>query len=228
MDCLEFRRIKLTDPVRANEQLTAHLRECPACATFAGRCASFETELEAAIRIPVDDGLARRIVLSHRLGGASRKLWTLAASVLLAIALGGVAAWQITAPNPVLATASAEHVIGEPVAMAAQQHISTAELAKALALSGASITGSLEVSYLHDCPVPGGWGKHMVLKTPMGKVTLITMPNQKIYRRLAMRDHGLNVAVAPARMGSFAVIADSPQALAAAEKIVADAIVWRA
>ena len=228
MDCLEFRRVKLADPGRVNEEMASHLRECAACAAFAARCDDFEVSLEAAARIPVDDGLAKRIVLNRRLGGPSRQNWALAASILLVAALTGTLAWQVTAPNPVLATASAEHVIGEPIAMAARQKIADAELAKALALSGAKLSRSLEVSYLHDCPVPGGWGKHIVLNTPLGKATLITMPNQKIYRRLAMGEHGLSVAVAPARMGSFAVIADSPRALAMAEKTVNDAIDWSA
>ena len=137
------------------------------------------------------------------------------------------AVWQITAPSPVLATASVEHVLDEPVAMLANRHVEAAELANALSLSGATLSSALQVSYLRDCPVPGGWGKHFVVNTPMGKATIITMPNQKVYRRLMMNQRGLSVAVAPAEMGSFAVIADSPQALAAAEKIVAGAVTWR-
>ena len=228
MDCIEFRRIKLAEPNRATEEFTSHLRGCAACTTFAERCDRIDIELEAALRIPVDDNLIRRIVLNHRLRGTSRRTWAVAASIFFGIAVSAAVGWQMTASNPVLASASAEHVIGEPAAMSAQQDIGSAELLSALALSGAKLSRPLDVSYLHDCPVPGGWGKHIVLKTPLGKATLITMPNQAIYRRLSAQEHGLSVAIAPANMGSFALIAETPEALALAEKVVADAIVWRA
>ena len=68
MNCLEFRRIKRAEPARMNNEMVAHARNCAGCAAFVVRWQAFEAELSAAARIPVDDGLARRIVLNHRLG----------------------------------------------------------------------------------------------------------------------------------------------------------------
>src|SRR5882724_7242973 len=152
MNCLEFRRIKRAEPARMNNEMVAHARNCAGCAAFVVRWQAFEAELSAAARIPVDDGLARRIVLNHRLGERPSRVWAIAAGMLLAVALSVGAVWQMTAPSPVLATASVEHVLGEPVAMLANRHVEAAELANALSLSAATLSGALEASYLRDCP----------------------------------------------------------------------------
>ena len=87
---------------------------------------------------------------------------------------------------------------------------------------------SAAVSYLNDCPVPGGFGKHIVVQTPAGKVTVITMPNQSVMRKGILESGGLIAAVMPAGKGSFAIIAPSRVSLAAAEQTLQQYISWSA
>jgi hypothetical protein len=98
----------------------------------------------------------------------------------------------------------------------------------ALGLSGAVIKAAFNnVTYLHDCPVPGGWGKHIVLQTSAGKVTLITMPSQKVAWSKTRKDQGYIAAVRPAQVGSYAIVAENESAFKAAEQLINQNVTWR-
>ena len=103
------------------------------------------------------------------------------------------------------------------------------DLKLALANSGAALKQDFAeaVIYLHDCPVPGGIGKHIVWETPRGKVTLITMPNQTVYWRAEGEYKGLMTTLRPAGRGSFAIVAENEAALKTAEAMLDQHILWR-
>ena len=230
MNCLQFRRNKLAAPRHMSEGAVAHALECSSCAEFSRSQDRFEYQLETAVQIPVDPTLAQRIVLDRKLKiGRRTRLYAMAASVLLVAALGAGFGYRAFAPDTRVLHASVDHVLGEPSAFEAQQAVSQDDLALALANSGAQLKQDFAkaVIYLHDCPVPGGVGKHMVWITPRGKVTLITMPNQKVYWRAEGEYKGLITALRPAKRGSFAIIADNEAALKSAEAMLDQHIIWR-
>jgi len=229
MNCLEYRRLLLTDPRSADAQAVAHRDSCPRCAEHAKQALAFEQALEEAIKVPVDPSLAQRIVLDHKLKDSQRgRRRALAAGVLVLAGAGGVLSMRWLRADPI-AVASIDHVIGEPSSFAAQQRVAAADLNAALSLSGASVRSGLAeaVTYLHDCPVPGGWGKHIVVNAPSGRFTLITMPSCPVARRATLARAGLFTVVMPARAGAFAIVADSQRSLAEAERYIAQTVDWR-
>jgi Protein of unknown function (DUF3379) len=230
MNCLEFRRSLMAQPQIRNAELNEHSRTCVLCAEFVKRNNAIEAKLAQAINVPVDSGLASRIMLNHNLkrNHRSGNWMAMAASVLAAVGVTIGAVTYSMAPDPALLTASIEHVSGEPGAMKAQQKVSQQEMVAALGLSGASVKGGFtNVSYLHDCPVPGGFGKHIVLQTSAGKVTLITMPSQNVAWSKTRKQDGYIAAVHPAKIGSYALVADNDAAYKAAEKFINQNVTWR-
>ena len=230
MNCLEFRRLKLSQPTGLTVAANEHLMTCQGCAEFARRAGEFEVELAAALAVPVPEHLADRVLLNHGLKRDYRAtLAGIAAAILLAIGGTFFAGYIFYAPDPVLLTQSIHHVLGEPAALAAQQSVTQGDMAAALAGSGAKLVADLgpAVSYLHDCPVPGGMGKHIVVQTPKGKVTVLTMPNRSVRRKGTLEAQGLVAAVMPAGKGSFAIIGESRSALADAELTLQHHIRWR-
>ncbi|MGB8338044.1 MAG: DUF3379 family protein [Burkholderiales bacterium] len=230
MNCMEFRRSLLAQPHIRNQALDEHECTCAACAEYAKRSDAFELKLAQAVEVPVDSSLESRIMLNHNLRRHGRAgNWTaLAASVVAAVGVTVGAVLYSMAPDPGLLTASIEHVSGEPGAMKAQQKVSQQEMIAALGLSGASIKdGFINVTYLHDCPVPGGFGKHIVLQTEAGKITLITMPSQNVARSKTRKQGGFIAAVHPAKIGSYALVADNDAAFRAGEKIISQNVSWR-
>lgn len=230
MNCLEFRRLKLAQPGGLPEEAREHLRACPGCAEFARKAGEFEVELAAAIAVPVPENLADRVLLNHGLKRDYRAtLAGVAAAILLLIGGTFSAGYFLYAPDPVLLTSSISHVLGEPNALAARQSVTRADMEAALATSGAKLVADLgpAVSYLHDCPVPGGMGKHVVLQTAKGKVTVITMPNRSVRRKGTTEAQGLVATVMPAGKGSYAIVGESYASLAAAEQTLQHHIRWR-
>ena len=230
MNCLQFRRNKLATPRQMPNDAASHALECPSCAEFAHDMDRFESQLEVAVNIPVDPTMAQRIVLDRKLkSGRSTRLYAIAASVLLVSALGLSIGYKQFAPDTRLVHASVDHVFHEPYAFDSKQVVSKEDLKLALASSGAQLRQDFAdaVIYLHDCPVPGGVGKHIIWVTPRGKVTLITMPNQKVFWRAEGEYKGLITALRPAGRGSFAIVADNEAALKTAEAMLDQHINWR-
>lgn len=230
MNCLEFRRSLMAQPQMRNAELREHTQICSLCAEYAKRSDALEAKLAQVVNVPVDSGLASRIMLNHNLKRNHRagNWMALAASVVAAVGITIGAVVYSMAPDPGLLTASIEHVTGEPSAMTSQQKVSQQEMTAALALSGAIIkAGFNNVTYLHDCPVPGGFGKHIVLQTSAGKVTLITMPSQNVAWSKTRKDKGYIAAVRRAQVGSYALVAENETAFKAAEQLINQNVTWR-
>ncbi len=233
MNCLEFRRSLTAQPHIRYAALSQHQLSCPACADFARRTDAFEAKLAQAIAVPVDSSLESRILLKHNLrgNGSSGNWMAMAASVVAAMGVTIGAVIYSMAPDPNLLTASIEHVSGEPQAMTAQEKITQRDMTAALNLSGGLMKANFtnaSVTYLHDCPVPGGFGKHIVLQTEGGKVTLITMPSQNLSWSKTRKQKGYIAAIYPAKIGSYAIVAENDVAFNAGEKIINQNIAWRA
>lgn len=179
MNCLDLRRILLADPRADSTVLRAHLGACPACRAFAAGLARDERVLQQALAVPVPQHLAERVLLSTRLGGTRWRSWALAASVVMALALGAGMWLQPQAQAPGWSEIVLAHVLSERAALAHQDHVSSAALATAMADYGLQVRGDLgRVRYLDHCEMPGGKGLHVVLESPeLGVVTLILPPS---------------------------------------------------
>lgn len=231
MNCLEFRRQKLAAPNDVSLEAREHESSCAGCADFMRKADRFEAELAAAIAVPVPENLAHRVLLSHGLKRDYRaRVMGIAASLLLVTAMTFSTGYYVSAPSTYVFDSSFKHVLGEPVAMSARQTVTRKDMEQALAGSGATLVADVSgaVSYLNDCPVPGGFGKHIVLQTAAGKVTVITMPNQRVMRKGTMESGGLIAEVMPAGKGSYAIIAPSRVSLAAAEQKLQQFVIWSA
>ena len=113
MNCLEFRREKLADPRRLSPEAQTHPTGCPACAAFAREADETERELDRALLTPVPEGLADRIIFQSENPRPAWRAWALAASVVLAVALG-FSGWNSKNASDQYARLAIEHVVMEP------------------------------------------------------------------------------------------------------------------
>jgi hypothetical protein len=229
MNCLDFRRLKLADPNRLPAAAQAHAGECAACAEFARVQDAFEQHLSEAARVPLDAALGARVLLRQQLKHASfRRVFARAALVVLGCAVLLGVGVRLFTPEAALFDVSATHVAREPKAFMADERRSNAELDAALADSGAKLMRPIDanISYIHRCPVPGGLGKHIIIRTGAGTITLLTMPNKKVYFRKVKLKNGYAVALLPCKHGSVAVVARSEGELAAFEAQLRQHVKW--
>lgn len=219
MTCLEARRELLADPLRPSEALRAHLDECVSCAATAKRARSMDERLYNALKLPVPEGLADRLLLTQTTRHRRRlqgPFLALAAAVVLSV--GAVVFWQFGV-QPVSQAQALEryvvdHIKHEPAALVSRERVPRAAVVELLAAHGLELTGSLEnVVFAKRCPTPDGMGLHFVVNTDRGPVTLIYMPGQSLGERVAVEAETLSGYVTRFRDGALALVGAPGQSL---------------
>lgn len=219
MSCLEFRRAVTVDPRRLDPDARTHAETCVACREFLGRSLEFEDRLASALKIPLPPGLSERIGRAATVSLNSKRWFALAASLILAIALAAVLAWPRDDP---LALAGIDFVVFEE-----SQAIADAKPADAAALQrvardmGVALPAQLgEVRYIGTCPFAGTTAYHVLVKSPLGKVTLLLIPDRPLASRVVASARGLEAAVVPAFGGSIAIIGDTARGIVRVETLL--------
>ena len=219
MNCFEFRRTILADPRRLGAEAAEHAGECAGCKEFLARTLDEEALLARALRVAVPEGLHARI-LDRRAAGRSRVRWlALAASVLVAVTIALAIGWT---RNDELALAGIDFVVLEEA-----QSITDAAptdwnaLVRVAREMGVSLPEQLgEMRYICVYPFTAGAAHHLLVKTPLGKVTLLLIPDRALASRAAAAAYGLNAAVLPAAKGTIVIIGDSPRSVERAEMLL--------
>ncbi len=221
MNCLELRRMAMIDPHQLGEAATAHAEKCEACRDYLARTFLFETELAIALRVPAPDGARERAVYNALSAPASkRSRWlALAASFLLAVALGAALVWPRNDP---MALAGIDFVVFEEAqAILDAKPVDPEALKRVVAQLGISLPDQLgELRYTGTCPFAGGMAHHIVAKTPMGKVTLLLLPERSVSVRAVATARGLEAIITPVAGGSVAIVSNSALSIERAEMML--------
>ena len=175
MNCLQFRRAVLSDPRRPGDQAAAHVGQCAACAGFLAHALESEDEIAAALRIEPPGGLAERLLGSAKRTQRPWRRLALAASLLVAAALGYLLGAPRTDP---LALAAIDFVVfDEAHAIAVAKPPDMQALVDVSRKMQVSLSKQLgELRYICVYPFAGAGAHHLLVSTPLGKVTLLLMP----------------------------------------------------
>lgn len=219
MNCLEFRRASLSDPRRLDAAAMEHAEQCPACRDFHARGLEAESRLAAVLRVKVPGGLHARVL--DRTSAARRPMrWlALAASLLVAVAIAFFAA----APgNDPVALAGIDFVMYEEAqAIADAKPTDVQVLAGVAREMGVSLSEQLgEIHYVGTCPFAGTTAHHVLVKTPLGKVTLLLVPDRPLGSRVVATAHGMQAAIVPVKAGSVAIIGGSGRSVVRTETLL--------
>jgi anti-sigma factor RsiW len=225
MNCLDFRRELNTDPRRLSPPAQAHAEACPACARRMAGQVALEARLAGALRVDPPAGLADRVLLAARMGRQRQmRLYALAAGVVLAV---GVSLSLPVLDRPEnLARMGIAHVLAEPQFLARQAPVDPAVVAEEFVRVGARVEGALPAVHAAPCPVPGGDGAHIVLKTPYGMVTVLLIPNRDPAELQRAAGRGYIAVVHHARRGCYTLVATSERALAYAQAMLERSLRW--
>ncbi|WP_426661825.1 DUF3379 family protein [Rhodanobacter aciditrophus] len=215
MDCLEFRRRLGAEPQSRDPALLAHRRDCPACAAAWERAQAFEHELLAALDVPVPDGLAERVLLAQATGERRQQTarrrhlgYALAASVLLALGVGGYAWRQHDARSlPALAVA---HMPGEIHSLDLVRPVTAQAVAAGFADRGVQLRGPLPagVTYVHDCPVGPYKTVHLVSRVDNMPVAVLYVPGKQVARARDFHRDGWQGRIVPLQHGTLVMLTD--------------------
>jgi hypothetical protein len=224
MNCMEFRRRTLAFPREIDPACRAHARDCTSCAEFLARADAMEQGIEQAVRVPVPEGLADRIILRHKFRSRRRfNGFAVAATLLVATGLTFTRSYFTSETG--LARALVAHVLNEPESLRANEVVSAVQLASALAQAGGVLRGPIgNAVYYNWCPLPGGEGSHLAFETPFGRATVLLLPKRERAQRATL--NGFSAAVLPLGRGSIGVVADSPEKLERICQLLRQQVQW--
>lgn len=232
MNCLAFRRLLLAAPRENASALHEHLEHCTDCARLARNVKAFDRKLTRAMRLPVPDGLAERILLPRL---PTRRRWhygaAAAAALIAAIAAGTLAPGVLESDEPALAATAVGpfHPAVEAIAMVVEQEPALLKegrvgdprvLERKLKELGLELKkANISIRYIGKCQLRGSDCDHLVLVTPEGHVSVILTADEHPSQRVLVADRRMTALLSPAPAGAYIVVAESPKAVKRAQKL---------
>ena len=236
MNCLDFRRRLMTDPMAGGYDLQEHEDDCPGCAAFARELRAKEILLRNLLReAKPPEGMAERIQLAARFerrAAAQRRWWYgAAAGVLLAIGASMVSLWTTTLErsNLGLAQAVLNHIEDEASHLREARPVTGARVKWVFRRFGATLTADIgPVHFAAECLMRHRTGVHLVMPGKMGAITVFYMPGEMSTADLPVRSERFVGRIVPTAWGSVAVVGESGEPLQGLGERLAAAVDWPA
>ncbi|NCF26983.1 MAG: DUF3379 family protein [Gammaproteobacteria bacterium] len=233
MNCIEFRRILLTDPGTLDAEFTEHRHHCPDCSDAVERSAHFERCLQEAVNIPVPENLASRILLKQSFESHDERPWwrtgrvyALAASIMLVAGLVFLG-FNSQVEQRRLSEEFVALVNGAPYALAPNPRVSSSEISTALEPAGLDLQGDIgDVTFAGRCIVRGKLSGHIVVRGDTAPVTVFLISEQLVTARATIRSDHYSGVVVPQGTGTIAIVSSPGESLENVEALVRSAIRW--
>ncbi len=225
MNCLEFRRRLLGDPLQASEEMVSHQAECATCNGFALETRRLEASLRSAVAIEPPETLEARALLRqilHAEAKVSRR------QIMVRVAAGLIGVFAV---GTIVASVVRDRLPAEIIAHSKPGNFGAGRMASAdqvtHVLQSIGRTGpnsALRVVYANNCVIADHLAAHLVLNQGGQAVNVFLMPMVNVTsteRFRADRYVGEIRAFAP---GSIAVVAEKADELEPAYQLVASAL----
>jgi len=223
MDCLEFRRRVGAEPFTADGEISAHRGACAACARYQDELQAMDGLIARALA--VEPGRIRRTAASPAAAPDRRRLFAIAASLVVGLAVGFML--LVSAPRASIAREVIDHMLHEPGAMDATTPIAPGALAGVLDPEGTRLRPGLgDVTFAARCVHDGRVVPHLVVRMPEGPVTVFLLRHREIDKPLLVEDQGFNGVVLPAPRGSIAIVGQGIENLNGVANKVFEAVDW--
>jgi hypothetical protein len=225
VNCVDFRRRRLSGLRAEPGELAAHAAECPHCARFSREVEVLDERIDEAARVPVPPQLIDRILLDQRLRSRRQFLgYAAAASIGAVAAAGGFTAWWARGGN--VAQIALEHALGEAEALQGTAPVPLGQLVQAFADWDGKLKAPLgQITFLGKCPLRGGLSRHMVLRTAQGTAHVLLMPQAVSGRENAAREAQVAIAM-PAGSGSLAIVGRDEATVSGLERLLSQQVEW--
>lgn len=182
MNCLDFRRFRLSDPYSTDAESLSHRAECEACHGFENEVRKLDKQISKALTVEVPEGLAARILLNQSLQSKPRKptrwYWlSMAASFFLAAGVIGFMSLTEAVEEALVQHLNWEEPIVNSMMMPVQQP----QIRQVLNSINLESTAALEnVVFASTCIINGELVAHLVLEDENHQFTLVLLPQKLI------------------------------------------------
>lgn len=206
INCLDFRRRVGAEPFAYGGEISAHRRDCAPCARYQDELQAMDDLVGRALAVEAARiGKARRAEPSFQPARANRRLFAIAASLVVGLAVGLVL--LVSVPRTSVAREVMDHILHEPGTLAATDPLPPAELAGVLDPDGTRLRPDIgDVTFAARCLFDGHIVPHLVVRTPRGPVTVLMMRHRRIQEPVEIDEQGYRGIVLPAPHGSIAIV----------------------
>ena len=176
------------EPTDTRMDIAAHARVCAECAAYRRRLQALDKAIEAAVQ--------------PRVYTMIRPIWSVAAGLLLSVALG-MGLW-LSSTRPSFAAELVAHAQHEPASLIhTLDVVPEAQLAALLERDGLHLQpGVVRVSYASGCRFHGYSAPHLVVQTNHGPVTVLILPHERVRATLEhIHASGFDGVIVPAPRG---------------------------
>lgn len=233
MNCMEFRRMLLTDPASSEPAFVEHRRSCPDCAEAVERSVHLERRLREAVNVEVPENLASRILLKQSFEAPARARWwrgarayALAATVVLAVGLAALGVASHVEQRR-LSEEFVALVNGAPYALAATERVDRGQISEALRAAGVDLAESIgNVTFAGPCVIRGKISGHVVVQGRSAPVTVFLIKEKLVDHRATIHSEQYRGVVVPAGTGTIAIVSAPGESLAHLEALVRAAVRW--
>jgi hypothetical protein len=198
MNCDQLRTIVGAEPNSTDPDVLAHIESCPDCTRY-------RQEMQAMDRL-IYRALAIEAPAEKRNSPPSR-VWRMAASVLVTVAIGALSLWLLT-PRQSFAAEAIAHVKHEQFSLVrTSKAVDEQELEAVLAASRLRLKpGAARISYAQSCPFRGQHVPHLVVQTEQGPVTALVVTDAPTQAREHIDEDGFQGDIIPAPRGVIVVL----------------------
>lgn len=233
MNCMEFRRMLLTDPAVSDAEFAEHRQTCPDCADTVARSAHLERRLREAVNVDVPENLVSRILLKHSFEAHPKQPWwrtarvyAMAAGVLLAVGLVSMALTSRVEQRR-LSEEFVALVNGAPYALTANDSLSESRISETLEPAGLDLADSIgDVTFAGRCLVRGKISGHIVVQGKTAPVTVFLIKERLVTGRATIRSDHYSGVVIPQGTGTIAIVSAPGEPIAKLEAQVRSAVRW--
>ncbi len=229
MNCLDFQRQCLADPVRIDQELLKHVRTCGRCSEFFHEARSLDKKLAAVIRFDTPENLVSNILRqqpSHEHGKRNfSHYFALAATLFIAVAIGLVISWNYQDPD--LDALVMAYVESAPAHRSPAASIDHGVMDGVLQPLGMALSRDFgPVLAARPCLIRGNDAAHLVVPGDKGRVDLLYMPYEEIAKRTEVNRKDSRLILIPCPKGVLAILGREDEQLAAIESRFHAASVW--
>lgn len=240
MNCLDFKRLALSDPSSKEPSFVKHGQDCPDCLKYIASVRKMDRELASSLDVTMPSDLMARLQLTQEISHSndssrSFRRYAIAASLFVGLFVAGFMVSnqfgvnsQIGQDYETLLSSVVEHMNDQPVTP-----VWSAERANqnANALL-ASYDGEMKLKFLQNlqftriCPMGRYKGLHATLETDAGQVTFVYIKGDSVGELLNAGYEGYVSRIKPVRGGNLIIISRNNKSLEQADTQLEEAMYW--
>jgi hypothetical protein len=179
--------------------------------------------------IAFDDISRGNVVTMQPRRRVAMKTWfSVAATVALAVFIGGRFGVERGQQFDSLADEVLAHVTHEPAALqVTEKRVSDDKLRQVVPANIAAMDRSTGlITFAETCPIRGHEVPHLVMQGQHGPITVMLLPNEKISEAITLNDENSHGVILPVGDGSIAIIGSREEKLEDVQKHLLQSVTW--